>query len=138
MPNKVIASMFVVILGMFATFYVTIPCISTQKDIFYPALFYKGLLIALSWKVISRLGIKRKKGQDKTTFKMQNWGRWLAMFGVLIFVASDMILISSMTCKHIKGDHSMEIMSTYYAGQLLIALSCIQTFSEDDETIKAD
>ena len=58
---------------------------------------------------------------------------WLAMFGVLIFVASDMILISSMTCKHITGDHSMEIMSTYYTGQLLIALSCIQTFVEDVE-----
>ena len=69
MPNKVIASMFVVILGLFATFYVTIPCISTQKDIFYPALFYKGLLIALSWKVISRLGIKRKKGHIFRLFK---------------------------------------------------------------------
>ena len=138
MPNKVIASMFVVVLGLFATFYVTVPCISTQKDIFYPALFYKALLMILSWKVISRLGIKRIKGQDKTKYKMQNWGRWLAMLGVLIFVASDMILISSMTCKHITGDHSMEIMSTYYGGQLLIALSCIQTFSDDAENIKAD
>ena len=138
LPNKVIASMFVAVLGTFATFYVTIPCISTQKDIFYPALFYKGLLIALSWKVISRLGVNRIKGQDKTTYKLQNWGRWLAMFGVIIFVASDMILISSMTCKHIKGDHSMEFMSTYYLGQLLIALSCIQTFSEDVESIKTE
>ena len=138
MPNKVIASMFVAVLGTFATFYVTIPCISTQKDIFYPALFYKGLLTALSWKVISRLGVKRTKGQDKKTYKLQNWGRWLAMFGVIIFVASDMILISSMTCKHIKGDHSMEFMSTYYLGQLLIALSCIQTFSEDVEGIKTE
>ena len=138
MPNKVIASLFVVVLGLFATFYVTVPCISTQKDIFYPALFYKALLIILSWIVISRLGIKRIKGQDKTTYKIQNWGRWLAMFGVLIFVASDMILISSMTCKHITGDHSMEIMSTYYTGQLLIALSCIQTFVEDVENIKSE
>ena len=121
MPSRVIASLFVVVLGLFSTFYVAITCISTQKDVFYPALFYKALLITLSWIVISRLGIKRTKGQDKTTYKIQNWGRWLAMFGVLIFVASNMILISSMTCKHKIGDHSMKIMSTYYTGQLLIA-----------------
>ena len=123
MPNKVIASLFVVVLGLFATF---------------PAWFFKALLIILSWIVSSRLGIKRIKGQDKTTYKVQSWGRWLAMFGVLIFVASDMILISSMTCKHITGDHSMEIMSTYYTGQLLIALSCIQTIVEDAENIKTE
>ena len=100
---------------------------------------YKGILIALTWTVISRLGIKRRKGLDKTAFKIQTWGRWLAVLGVVIFVTSDMILISSMTCKNIKGDHSMEIMSTYYLGQFLISLSTIETFSEEEiENVKSE
>ena len=130
MPNKVIATMFVLVMGVFATFYITIPCISTQKDIFYPALFYKAVLILLGWTVLSRLGVKRKKGLDKATYQTQNIGRWLAFLGVLIFISSDMILISSMTCPHITEDHSMEIMSTYYLGQFLISLSTIETFAE--------
>merc|ERR1719367_1212202 len=56
MPNKIIASIFVVLMAIFATFYITIPCISTQKDLFYPAMIYKGILIALTWTVLSRLG----------------------------------------------------------------------------------
>ena len=139
MPNKFIASIFVVLMGIFATFIITIPCISSQKDLFYPAMVYKGILIALTWTVISRLGIKRRKGLDKTAFKIQTWGRWLAVLGVVIFVTSDMILISSMTCKNIKGDHSMEIMSTYYLGQFLISLSTIETFSEEEiENVKSE
>ena len=138
MPNKVIATMFVLVMGVFATFYITIPCISTQKDIFYPALFYKAVLILLGWTVISRLGVKRKKGLDKATYQTQNIGRWLAVLGVLIFISSDMILISSMTCPHITEDHSMEIMSTYYLGQFLISLSTIETFAECTDATKQE
>jgi hypothetical protein len=139
MPNKFVASIFVVLMGVFATWYITIPCISTQKDLFYPAMIYKGLLIALAWTVLSRLGIKRIKGLDNTSFKIQNWGRWFAVLGVVIFVASDMILISSMTCKNIKTDHSLEIMSTYYLGQFLMSLSTIEAFSEEDiENVKSE
>ena len=138
MPNKVVATILVSVLGIFATFYITIPCISTHKDIFYPALFYKGLLIMLAWTVISRLGQRRKKGLDISSYKTQHIGRWLAVLGVVIFCSSDMILISSMTCSSIQGDHSMEIMSTYYLGQLLISLSAIESFSEDLEGSKED
>ena len=139
MANKVFASIFVVLMGIFATWYITIPCISTQKDLFYPAMVYKGLLIALAWTVLARLGTKRSKGLDKATYKIQNLGRWFAVLGVLIFVASDMILISSMTCKKIKENHSMEIMSTYYLGQFLISLSTMETFAEDDtENVKTE
>ena len=138
MPNKLFALIFVIILGLVATFYITIPCISTQKDLLYPAIFYKGILILLSWTVLSRLGVKRKKGVDKRNYQAQVLGRWLAVLGVVIFVASDMILISSMTCSSITGDTSMAIMSTYYLGQLLISLSSIETFSEEITSVKED
>ena len=133
MPNKILASILVTIVGIFATFKITVPCISQHSDIFYPALVYKGLLLVLSWTVLSRLG-KSNKGLKKS-YDVKALGRWLAAAGVITFVASDMILIASMTCSGIKGDTSMAIMATYYTGQLLISLSSIEAFSENDNKI---
>ena len=134
MPNKMLASIFVTIVGIFATFKITIPCISKHSDFFYPAMVYKGLLLVLSWTVLSRLG-KSNNGLKKS-YDFKALGRWFAAAGVIIFVASDMILIASKTCSGIKGDTSMAVMATYYTGQLLISLSSIEAFSEKDDNVK--
>ena len=128
-----LASIFVTIVGIFATFKITIPCISKHSDLFYPAMVYKGLLLVLSWIVLSRLGVSNT--DKKKRYDLKALGRWFAAAGVIIFVASDMILIASMTCSGIKGDTSMAIMATYYTGQLLISLSSIEAFSENDNKI---
>ncbi|KAG8434104.1 hypothetical protein GDO86_012468 [Hymenochirus boettgeri] len=82
---------------------------------------YSVLIGTMAWRALSRLNL--------ASYEF-SWARTSSALGSLIFMVSDCVLAVDKFCFPISHSRAV-IMSTYYGGQMFIALS-ITTKSEDD------
>ena len=95
---------------------ITIVVSHVEGAMFYPVLLYGVLLTLMEWRALARFNLK---GEIP-------WRKIFAACGASLFVFSDFILAVNKFCWPVVGERVL-IMVSYYAAQLCISLSVINS-----------
>ncbi|XP_069498701.1 lysoplasmalogenase TMEM86B [Ambystoma mexicanum] len=88
-----------------------------QEPFVYMVGGYAALIGTMSWRALARVRLSSYH---------RSWARISAALGAVVFMVSDCTLAVDKFCFPVPHSRLL-IMSTYYAGQLLIALSVLET-----------